>query len=63
VLEHASRLPISEHRTLMGDVQRALLAFVEARPASFEPVFLIAAYDQEGETPHIKAFLQRTDGN
>jgi hypothetical protein len=63
VLEHASRLPISEHRTLMGHVQHALLAFVEAHPASFEPVFLIAAYDQEGETPHIKAFLQRTDGN
>ena len=63
VLEHASRLPISEHRTLMGHVQRALLAFIEAHPASFEPVFLIAAYDQEGATPHIKAFLQRTDGN
>ena len=24
------------------------------------PVFLITAYDQETETPHIKAFLRRT---
>ena len=61
VLEHTRRLPISEHRSLRGHVQLVIQALIEADPSSFEPVFLIAAYDQEGETPHIKAFLQRNE--
>ena len=61
VLEHTGRLRISEHQSLMGNVQLVIQAFMEANPASFEPVFLIAAYDQERETPHIKAFLRRAD--
>jgi hypothetical protein len=60
LLEHTRRLQVSEHRLLMGRVQRALQAFMESNPASFEPVFLMAAYDQELEVPHIKAFLRRT---
>ncbi len=34
---------------------------MEANPANFEPVFLMAAYDQELEVPHIKALLRRAD--
>ena len=59
VLEHTDRLRVSEHQSLMRNVQLVIRAFMEANPASFEPVFLIAAYDQERETPHIKAFLRR----
>jgi hypothetical protein len=62
LLQQTRRLQVSEHRLLMESVQRALQAFIEANPASFEPVFLIAAYDQELEVPHIKAFLRRSDG-
>ena len=61
LLEHTRRLQVSEHRLQMGSVQRALQAFMEANLASFEPVFLMAAYDQELEVPHIKAFLRRVD--
>ena len=62
VLEHTGRLRVAEHQSLMGNVQLVIRVFMEANPASFEPVFLIAAYDQERETPHIKAFLQRAAG-
>lgn len=61
LLEHTRRLPVSEHRLLMGNVERALQAFMEANPGSFEPVFLMAAYDQALEAPHIKAFLRRAE--
>ncbi len=62
VLEHTSRWRVSEHQSLMGNVQLVIQAFIESNPASFEPVFLITAYDQELETPHIKAFLRRAAG-
>lgn len=58
ILEH-TRLPISEHRGMLEIVQRGLHAFVETNPSSFDPVFLIAAYDQLRETPSIKAYLRR----
>ena len=61
VLEHAVRWRLPEHRSRMGVVQRVIQDFIRADPESFEPVFLITAYDQELETPHIKAFLERTD--
>jgi hypothetical protein len=51
---------LPEHRALLGTVQESLEAFVSAHPQDFEPVFLITAYDQETETPHIKAFLRRS---
>ena len=43
----------------MGAVQFVIQGFVEGDPASCNPVFLIAAYDQELETPNIKVFLPR----
>ena len=62
VLEHANRLSIAEHQTMMGVVQRVIRTFVDTHPTSFDPVFLIAAYNQSRETPAIKVFLQRTAG-
>jgi len=61
LLEH-ERLNVSEHTSLMGEVQRAIHAFNEADPAGFEHVFLITAYDQLDQTPHVKAFLRRAAG-
>ncbi len=61
VLEHDVRWRLPEHRSRMGGVQRVIQDFMRADPGSFEPVFLITAYDQELETPHIKAFLERAD--
>lgn len=59
VLEHPTGRNIVRHQDLMGDVQLVIEAFIEAHPASFDPVFLITAYTQERETPNIKAFLRR----
>ena len=61
VLEHTDRWRLPEHRSRMGVVQRVIQDFMRTDPESFEPVFLITAYDQELETPHIKAFLERAD--
>jgi hypothetical protein len=46
---------ISETET----VHVSLEAFIAAHRQDFEPVFLVTAYDQDAETPHIKAFLRR----
>jgi len=62
VLEHANRLSIAEHQTMMGAVQHAVRTFIDTHPTSFDPVFLIAAYNQQLETPFIKVFLRKTSG-
>jgi hypothetical protein len=62
VLEHASTWSVSEHQSLMGIAQLVIQAFIEANPASFEPVFLIAAHLQEPGNPYIKLFLRRAAG-
>jgi len=59
VLEHTSRVGLSEHREMLGAVQRVLQSFLETHPSGFEPVFLIAAYDKLPETPSIKVYLRR----
>jgi hypothetical protein len=59
VLEHSSRLSVSQDRSLMGAVQLVVQELIEADPGSFEPAFLMAAYDQESEIPCIKVFLRR----
>lgn len=61
VLEHSSTLSIVEHQRLMTSVQRTLQEFIEIEPAGFEPVFLMSAFDQGDDLPHIKAFLRRVD--
>lgn len=59
VLDHSNGQSVAEDRSLMGRVQGALQAFIEARPARFEPGFLIAAHYQPAETARIKVFLHR----
>lgn len=61
VLEHSSGWSVSEHQSLMGIAQLVIQAFIKASPASFEPVFLIAAHYQEPENPYIKLFLRRPE--
>ena len=45
----------------MGVVERAVRAFIEADPASFERVFLMAAHYKESEQPYIKVFPHRVE--
>jgi len=45
---------------MLATVQRALESFIDAHPSSFDPVFLIAAYDQLLETPSITVYLRRS---
>lgn len=59
VLEHTSLLSISEQQDLMSRVQQILLRFIDRESPAFEPVFLMSAFDQGNDLPHIKAFLQR----
>src|SRR5690606_38741298 len=62
IMEQPSHSSVPEHRAMLGAVQESLEAFISAHPQDFEPIFLITAYDQETETPHIKAFLRRSGG-
>lgn len=59
LLEHSDGRSVAEHRALMGSAQRAVRAFIEAHPGSFEPAFLIAAHYQEPEAPYLELFLRR----
>ena len=61
VLEHAQHLTVADHQSLMGSVQALIRSFVDEHPQYFESNFLIAAYEQETETPAIKAYLTRAD--
>ena len=60
IMQQPRHWTVPEHRAVLGTVQKSLEAFIAAHPQDFEPVFLITAYDQETETPHIKAFLRRS---
>lgn len=62
VLEHATTWSVEAHRALMGIAQQAIRRFIDANPASFEPIFLIAAHYQEPEKPYMKLFLRRAAG-
>jgi hypothetical protein len=61
VMEQSMHWTVPEHRAVLETVQKSLEAFIAARPQHFEPIFMITAYYQERETPHIKAFLRRTE--
>lgn len=60
VLEHTTRYALHEHEIILGEVQRVIQAFLDAHPEDFERAFMIAAYEQQGFLPHIKAFISRT---
>jgi hypothetical protein len=59
IMEQPGRWSVPEHQAVLETVQESLEAFIAARRQDFEPVFMITAYYQESETPHIKAFLRR----
>ncbi len=59
VLEHSGGFTVAQHQALMKPVERAFRAFIDADPASFERVFLIAAHYKEGGSAYIKVFLTR----
>ena len=60
IMEHPSHLSVTKHQDALDIAQRSLEAFISDHEPAFDPVFMITAYDQETETPHIKAFLRRT---
>lgn len=61
VMEQPEHWTVLEHRDVLETVQKSLEAFIVDRQQHFEPVFMIAAYYQEYEIPHIKAFLRRIE--
>lgn len=61
ILEQSGHWNVPEHQTVLETVQQSLEDFVGERKEQFEPVFMITAYYKEYQTPHIKAFLPRTD--
>jgi hypothetical protein len=60
ILEHGSHWTVPQHRIVLEAVQESLEAFIADRRELFEPKFMITAYYQEFEVPHVKAFLRRT---
>jgi hypothetical protein len=63
VMEQPRHWSVNEHQAVLKAVQESVEAFIAARQPHFKPVFMITAYDQEPETPHIKVFLRRTQDN
>jgi hypothetical protein len=60
VMEQPRHWSVPEHQAVLETVQESLEGFIAARRQFFEPTFMIAAYDQALQIPHIKAFLRRT---
>lgn len=61
ILEQPAHFTVPAHQALLDKAQKSLEAFIAAHPQHFKPIFMIAAYDQEPEIPHIKVFLRRSD--
>jgi hypothetical protein len=60
VMEQPRHWSVPEHQAALETVQQSVEEFIAARPEQFQPVFMIAAYDQKDQISHIKAFLRRT---
>ncbi len=60
VMEQPMHWGVKEHQAVLETVQESVEAFIAAHQEHFKPAFMITAYDQEPETPHIKVFLRRT---
>jgi hypothetical protein len=60
VLAHDERWSVAEHQALIEIVQRELEPLVEGDQSGFEPIFLIAAYEQQFEMPRVKVYLRRS---
>lgn len=61
MLEHSGRWTISSHLGLLESVQPVIEELIQASAPAFGTVFIITAYFQELEPPHIKVFLRRAD--
>lgn len=61
IMEQPGHWSVPAHQAVLETVQESLEAFIAVHRQHFEPVFMITAYYQEFETPHIKAFLRRTE--
>lgn len=59
VLEQPGNWSVPEQHTVLETVQASLEQFIAGRQQHFEPGFMITAYDQQFQIPHIKAFLRR----
>lgn len=63
VMEQPMHRSVTEHQAVLETVQDSVEAFIAAHQEHFNPVFMITAYDQEPETPHIKVFLRRSQSD
>jgi len=59
IMEQHAHWTVPEHRVVLETVQKSLEAFIADHAQHFEAEFMITAYYQEFEIPHIKAFLRR----
>ncbi len=60
IMAQSMHWTVARHRAALDTVQSALDDFVAAHAEEFAPTFMLTGYYQEFETPHIKAFLERT---
>jgi hypothetical protein len=61
IMEQPRHWTVPEHQAVLDTLQESLEAFIAARRQHFEPIFMIVAYYKQYETPHVKAFLRRTE--
>lgn len=59
LMQEPAHASVTQHQAVLDIVQESGKAFIAAQRPHFEPVFMMTAYDQETETPHIKVFLRR----
>ena len=59
VMDQARHWSVSEHLIVFETVVASLEDFIAAHRSHFEPGFMITAYDQATQIPHIKAFLRK----
>lgn len=59
VIEQPGEWDVPEHHVVLETVQASFQDFIAGHRHQFEPVFMITAYDQAEQVPHIKAFLRR----
>jgi hypothetical protein len=59
ILEQSRHWTVPDHQAVLATVQQSVEAFIANQRHQFQPVFMITAYDQHNQTPHIKVFLRR----
>ena len=61
-LEHTVRFDIAEQQTQLDHFSMLIDRIIDSNPASFEPAYMIAAYEKIRFSPHIKGYLRRCSG-